>query len=160
MYQIRLAVVSDLPRILEIYAAARNFMRKTGNPTQWAGGHPSENLLQEDMEKDNLYVVTDDAGIHGVFAFIPGEDPTYRRIEDGAWHRDDDYAAIHRVAGDGSGGIFGAIVSYCRGRCSHLRIDTHHDNRVMQHVVQKHGFRRCGIIYLANGDPRIAYDLT
>lgn len=27
----------------------------------------------------------------------------------------------------------------------------------MQHVLEKNGFVRCGIIHLENGDPRIAY---
>ena len=27
----------------------------------------------------------------------------------------------------------------------------------MQHLLEKHGFSYCGIIYLANGDPRLAY---
>ena len=38
-----------------------------------------------------------------------------------------------------------------------LRADTHRDNRIMQHILQKHGFRYCGIIYLLNGDERLAY---
>jgi hypothetical protein len=28
----------------------------------------------------------------------------------------------------------------------------------MQHVVEKHGFSRRGIIYIADGTPRIAYE--
>jgi hypothetical protein len=28
----------------------------------------------------------------------------------------------------------------------------------MQHVVEKHGFQRRGIIYIADGTPRIAYE--
>ena len=32
---IRLAKEEDIPRLLEIYAMAKEFMRKTGNPTQW-----------------------------------------------------------------------------------------------------------------------------
>ena len=38
---VRKAVMDDFPVILNIYATARAFMAKTGNPTQWAGGHPS-----------------------------------------------------------------------------------------------------------------------
>lgn len=34
-YTVRNAVYSDLPRIDEIYACAREFMAKTGNPNQW-----------------------------------------------------------------------------------------------------------------------------
>ena len=40
---------------------------------------------------------------------------------------------------------------------SNIRIDTHLDNRIMQHVIKKYGFTYCGIIYLASGDERLAY---
>ena len=35
MYSVRQAQWQDFDRILEIYALAREFMAKTGNPTQW-----------------------------------------------------------------------------------------------------------------------------
>ena len=40
---------------------------------------------------------------------------------------------------------------------SNIRIDTHKDNAIMQHNIVKHGFRYCGIIHLASGDERLAY---
>ena len=97
--------------------------------------------------------------IRGVFYFVIGPDPTYSVIEDGGWLSDEPYGTIHRIASDGSGGLFSAVLKFCRSRIGHIRIDTHHDNRVMQHVVEKHGFSRRGIIFLANGDPRIAYEM-
>ena len=158
MYQVRTAEEKDLTRILEIYAYARDFMAKTGNPNQWGKTHPPRQQLQEDIRIGQLYVVEDDSGMHGVFAYLTGEDPTYGYIEDGAWLSDSPYGTIHRVAADGSGGVFTAVMNYALGQNPHVRIDTHHDNQVMQHVVEKHGFHRCGIIYLENGDPRIAYE--
>lgn len=160
MYQIRAAQEADISDIMKIYACARAFMAKTGNPNQWGTAHPSRDILLADIYAGNLYAVELENEIHGVFAFIPGEDPTYRYIEDGNWHADMPYAAIHRVASDGSGGIFASILKFCGSRSKYLRIDTHHDNKVMQHVLEKNGFQRCGIIYLENGDPRIAYDRT
>ena len=157
MYRIRAAIWEDLPEVLRVYEYARDFMAKTGNPNQWGKINPPQTVLEEDIREGNLYVVEDSSGIHGVFAFLPGEDPTYGYIE-GAWRYDEAYAAIHRVASDGSGGIFGKILAFARSRSAYLRIDTHDDNRVMQHVLEKHGFVRCGRIYLADGDPRIAYD--
>lgn len=157
MYQIRCAIPEDLPRILEIYAYAREFMAKTGNPNQWGKTNPPVETLEEDIRQGNLYVVENE-GIHGVFAYFTEPDPTYSYIEDGAWLSNTPYGTIHRVAGDGSGGVFSAVLSYAVARNPHVRIDTHHDNRVMQHVLAKHGFRRTGIIYLKNGDPRIAYE--
>ena len=38
-----------------------------------------------------------------------------------------------------------------------LRIDTHRDNVIMRHVIEHYGFTYCGIIYLLNGDERLAY---
>ena len=74
---IRHAAESDLPRILEIYDIARQFMRQSGNMTQWVNGYPSEPLLRQDITNGDLYVMEDEGGIYGAFAFILGDDPTY-----------------------------------------------------------------------------------
>ena len=154
---IRNAKREDLEEILEIYAQARAFMRAHNNPQQWKGGHPHREVLEADIEKNQLYVVEED-GLRGVFAFIPGEDPTYGYIE-GQWASQAPYAAIHRVASDGrTKGVFGKIVEFCAKKCAHLRIDTHKDNYPMQGAIVKQGFTYRGIIYLENGDPRMAYE--
>lgn len=158
-YQIRTARPEDLKRIEEIYAYARRFMAQTGNPNQWGNHNPPTEQLVEDIRERNLFVVEDSGGIHGVFYFWIGEDPTYQIISGGSWLSDQTYGTIHRIAGDGTGGIFAAALAFCRGQISHLRIDTHHDNLVMQHVVEKHGFQRRGIIYISDGSPRIAYEM-
>ena len=55
-------------------------------------------------------------------------------------------------------GSFSECLNFCKGLISHIRIDTHHDNRTMQHLIEKHGFVRCGIIHIYDGSPRIAYE--
>lgn len=157
-YMIRTANMVDLPRIEEIYAYARNFMASTGNPNQWGKTNPPGEQLEADIREKKLHVVVADEMIHGVFYFSVEEDPTYTRIYDGAWGANLPYGVIHRVAGDGSGGVFRACVNFCGQISNYLRIDTHHDNKVMQHVIEKAGFTRRGIIYIADGSPRIAYD--
>lgn len=158
-YSVRLADRNDLPRILDIYEIARNFMAKNGNPTQWAGGYPAESLLEGDILAGNLYVVTDDQQIAGVFCFVLGEDPTYKIIEDGSWRSNSPYGTIHRIASDGHG-VFAAALTFCKGKIDHIRIDTHHNNMPMQHLIEKHGFSHRGIIYVADGTPRIAFDMV
>ena len=158
-YQIRQAVSEDLPRILSIYAYARGFMAENGNPNQWGKTNPPESQLVRDIEEGTLYVLEQD-GIHGVFYFGLGEDPTYREIVEGSWMTDTPYGTIHRIAGDGSGGVVAAAVAFAKKTIAHLRIDTHHDNTVMQHVLEKQGFSRRGIIYIADGSPRIAYEMV
>ena len=43
---IRRAKIEDLGSILEIYAKAREYMRSTGNPTQWGNDKPKKELLK------------------------------------------------------------------------------------------------------------------
>lgn len=157
-YTVRTAVMADLPRILEIYAHARQFMAETGNPNQWGKTNPPREVLEDDIFRGLLQVVEDEMEIRGVFFFTVEEDPTYKVIYDGKWESNTLYGTIHRIASDGSGSVFTAALNWCLDRCRHLRIDTHHDNKVMQHVVEKHGFTRRGIIYIADGTPRIAYE--
>jgi hypothetical protein len=46
---------------------------------------------------------------------------------------------------------------FCFLHDTNIRIDTHQDNKIMQHNILKHGFSYCGIIYLLSGDERLAY---
>ena len=155
---IRTAKLEDLEEIISVYDFARNFMIESGNPTQWAGGYPQREMLVDDIDKEQLFVVEEDGEITGVFAYMGGRDETYAYIEDGAWLSDDEYKTIHRVAASKNGkGIMKKICDYCKEDFDNLRIDTHDDNKKMQHLIEKNGFIRCGIIYVYDGSPRIAY---
>ena len=158
-FTITLAAIADLDRICELYAKARDFMARSGNPTQWGNSYPALSMLREDIARDHLYVIRQDGCIRGVFYLDQCEDPTYAVIHNGIWHHDEPYAVIHRIAGDGSGGIVKRAVDFALTQCRYLRIDTHEDNVVMQRVLQKIGFQFCGTIYVEDGTPRLAYDL-
>lgn len=160
--QVRLANYDDLAEVLRCVEAARNYMRANGNATQWTDGYPSEELLKSDIDLGQLFVcVGDDEVIHGVFAFIIGLDPTYAYIENGAWLNDEPYGAIHRIGSDGKAkGIFQACLAYAKEQVKNVRIDTHDDNKTMQHLLAKNGFVHVGTIYIEDGSPRIAYHLV
>lgn len=65
---------------------------------------------------------------------------------------------IHRIASyPQAHGIFSSIMEFCFSYDTNIRIDTHRDNKIMQHNNLKHGFTYCGIIYLLSGDERLAY---
>lgn len=156
--QIRNATLADLPELLRIFAAARAFQCLTGNPTQWAGGYPDPGLIREDIARGVCYVCEQDGHPVGTFAMIPGEDPTYGYIK-GNWGDTSPYVTLHRVASDGTcHGLAALWFDYALAQCGHVRIDTHEDNAVMRHLLDKHGFSYRGIIYLENGDPRLAYE--
>ena len=162
--RIRVARESDLPQIRRIYDAAKAYMNTSGNPNQWKLGYPPEEFLRHDIELNRLFVCEEAGKLHGVFMLSMEDDPTYRYIE-GTWLNDEPYGVIHRIASDGTQkGVFASVLEFCKARMAeqkvtNLRIDTHTDNKTMQHLVEKYGFKRCGIIYLENGNPRIAYQL-
>ena len=171
---IRPATPADLPALRPVFEAAKAIMRADGNPDQWsAPGFPPEDLLLRDIERGGGYVLesvmpgtnlsvmpglTGHLTLRGYFALLPSPEPTYDRI-DGAWLTDEPYGVIHRIASyPEDHGIFASIIDFAAARYAHLRIDTHRDNRIMQHLLSKHGFTCCGIIWLADGTPRLAYE--
>lgn len=155
---IRRAVPADLAAVERIYAGARAFMAENGNPGQWGTGHPARAVVERDIQQQNLYVLEDAQGIRGVFAFLLGEDPTYQTIYAGAWRHSLPYGTLHRVAGNGSGGVLAAAVAFAEARCPYLRIDTHEQNAPMRRAIAKAGFQPCGTILTDDGSPRLAFD--
>ena len=154
---IQKANLSQFSKIMGIYAQARYFMSQTGNPDQWGTAYPTEEMIRQDIEKGKCYVMLENGDIRAVFYFAVEEDPTYGYI-DGAWMNDRPYGVIHRIAVGQSGkGAAAECFQFAYARCGNLRIDTHEKNIPMQRCLVKNGFRRCGIIYLEDGDPRIAY---
>lgn len=150
--------MADLETVMQIYALARAFMRKSGNATQWAGGYPDRAVIEEDIARGESYAVLEDGEIHGVFMFMQRVEPTYAYIEDGAWLSDAPYGTIHRVASDGKcRRMFDACVAFCEETTKNLRVDTHHDNLPMQRAIERNGFVRCGIVCMQDGSKRIAY---
>ena len=156
---IRAARAEELDAIMEVYDVARLFMWEHGNATQWPVGSPSRRQIECDIAEGNCYVLMDGGRIVGVFCFVMGEDPTYAVIEGGSWQSAKPYGTIHRVASAGTArGVARACFEFCAARSAHLRIDTHADNLPMQHVIERFGFERRGIIHIADGSPRIAYE--
>ena len=159
--KVRKAVINDIDEIMRVTAAAKAIMRRSGNTVQWVGDYPSKELWLSDINNGNAYVVLSEERIVAVFALIFGKDPTYSYIEGGSWPNDEPYATIHRAASDDSRhGIFTEITNYCSLRTPELRADTHEVNTIMKKALIKNGFARCGIIYLADGSPRVAYHKT
>ena len=104
-------------------------------------------------------MVEEDGELQGVFYFSLENDPTYDVIKDGSWLSDKPYGVIHRIASAGKKkGVLKTCIEFCLERTNHIRIDTHENNTVMHHLLSKYGFSKRGIIFLQNGDERIAYE--
>ena len=167
--EIRKSELKDLSALMGIFEEARKTIRALGI-NQWQNGYPNPEVISEDMEKDQSYVVTAEGRAVATFAMLTDGEPTYDVISDGAWKTGDaahsEYLAIHRVAisvACRGQGIATKIIRYAEecarslGRKS-LRIDTHEGNLPMRRMLEKHGFIHCGTILLENGDPRVAYE--
>lgn len=157
---IRKAVAEELSEIMAIYAGARAFMAEHGNAGQWGQTYPPQEMIETELAAGKLYVVERDGKLSGVFYFAVENDPFYERIDGGAWKSDEPYGVIHKVAAaDGERGIVSEIVGWCKQTTTHLRIDTHEKNTVMQGAVRKQGFEFCGTVYVRDGSPRLAYEM-
>ena len=155
---VRKTTMNDLRQVEVIYNKARIFMRQSGNKTQWAHHWPPEKVIIADIESGDSYVCVDEKEqVLAVFIYKKGIDPTYLKI-DGEWLNDNEYGVIHRFA---SARKIRGAASFCLDwalqQCPDLRIDTHEDNVPMRSLLTSRGFTYCGVIYLANGDPRVAY---
>ena len=160
---IRKATRDDIPALMQLFESAKAIMRASGNLHQWGVGYPSVDVVRRDIEQGVCYVATDgvDGEIEATMAFIPGPDPTYSYIEGGAWLNDEPYHVIHRIAVAKPGkGYAHHLLDWAFLHTDTIRIDTHRDNVIMHHILRKYGFEYCGVIYLANGDARDAYQLT
>lgn len=155
---IRKATYDDLPVLMDVFRKARGIMRSSGNMHQWNDGYPSEAVVRKDIDNGHCVVLCEEGEVVATMAFIPGPDPTYAEIYDGGWLSDAPYHVIHRIAVAEPGhNASKALLDWGFGRVKSIRIDTHKDNVIMQHVLSKYGFTHCGMILLANGDPREAY---
>ena len=96
--------------------------------------------------------------IVAAFDFIIGDDPTYKMIENGTWLNDEKYGVIHRIASNGKArGVAQFCFQWCFSQFPNIRIDTHESNIPMQTLLEKVGDQECGIIYIADGTARWAF---
>lgn len=156
--RIRPAAAEDLAALEHLFERARAFMAATGNPNQWPASYPGAALIRTEIARGVCYILEHGGRPEATFCYIPGLEPTYARIYDGEWPDDAPYATIHRMASAGRiHGAAAACFAWCAAQGLPLRADTHQENHVMQHLLEKNGFCRCGSILLLDGRPRIAY---
>jgi len=147
------AEMKDLDRVVEILRDGRNQLAESGID-QWQGDYPNVEHIQDGF----AYLVhSDDHETVGAFAIVAAPDHSYDEL-DGKWLVDtDNYLVIHRVAihsdhaGNGyASGLFTSVIDYVKENpngVKSLRIDTHEDNKPMQHLIEKYGFTRVGTLH-------------
>lgn len=159
------AELTNLPGIMEIIAQAQEYLRVTGID-QWQNGYPNEDVIRKDIERENSYVLIEGDHVLATAVLEFGGDPNYKKIFEGAWRSEGEYGAIHRIAvncqykGQGLGKrmLDSLMVLTLERGIDSLRVDTHKDNHSMQRMLIKNNFQYCGVIFLADGSPRVAFE--
>ena len=159
MEDIHQANENDLKYVMEIINDAKELFKAQGSP-QWQDedGYPNEETLRNDIKCHQLYVFTLDQYIVGIAVISSIPDQCYKRIYEGNWLSsiDEKYLVIHRIAVRKN--YYGKHIAYklieyakelakLLHICS-IRADTMDINIGMNHLLQKCGFKSCGIIYL------------
>lgn len=163
MYSLELAQPKDVAACYEIIQTAKKFQREQGF-IQWTDDYPNESTILNDAQTKKGYILAANNEIAGYLCIDFSGEPAYEKIE-GNWNTELPYAVIHRMAfsgkfrGKGLSSIALALVEkLCLSKnVNSIRVDTDLQNKRMQHILEKSGFTRCGII-IFQGSEKMAYD--
>ena len=163
--QFRLATNNDLPAIMDIVHQAQTAL-KNSDIDQWQNGYPSEAIFRQDIAGNHAFVVTEKDNVIAMISIFFNDEPTYDTIYEGQWLTNGEFMVAHRMAVDNcfkNSGVAAFIftqieaMSIQKGITS-FKADTHNDNIPMRRFLEKHSFTYCGIIYLRDGNKRLAYE--
>lgn len=164
---VRKGTQKDISAIMGIIGDARAFLHAQ-HINQWQGTYPDQPAVEADIQKGTNRLLMVDGLVAGNASLLEGPDPFYGKIDGEGWQGDASYMMIHRFAV--SAKIRGQHLSkffmsnliteaYSRG-FRDVRIDTHAQNQIMQHVILGNGFTYRGVVYLDEPVPeRNAYQL-
>lgn len=146
------AKLTDLSEIVAVIESARAFL-KAQEIDQWQkSAYPAAADVRSDIENNVAYVLKLDGKVAAYAAVMTGFDPAYDLIH-GAWRNDShDYVTVHRMAvstafrGQALGQGFLTSVFETFSTYQDFRVDTHPDNQIMQHILTKLGFEKCGVV--------------
>ncbi|HIU10146.1 MAG TPA: GNAT family N-acetyltransferase [Candidatus Avidehalobacter gallistercoris] len=163
MYLLELAKLKDIAKCYAIIKAAKEFQREQGF-IQWTDDYPNETTVLNDVQNEKGYVIIADSEIAGYMCIDFSGEPAYENIE-GKWNTELPYAVIHRMAlsekyrGKGLSSIaFTLVEDLCISKdVKNIRVDTDFQNRRMQHILDKAGFAKCGVV-IFQGSGKLAYD--
>jgi len=163
--EFRIAADSDIDKIMSIIGQAKEYLRDKG-VDQWQDNYPNIGIIMKDIEKRICYVMEKDGQVIATAAISFNDEKTYDKIYDGKWITENDYAVVHRIAVDNnykgqriSSEILARVEEMCSNRNIHsIKMDTHKHNESMRKMLSNNGFKYCGIIYLENGNERVAYE--
>ncbi|MFL0165988.1 GNAT family N-acetyltransferase [Clostridium beijerinckii] len=163
--EFRKAVETDINYIMSIIKQAQDYFKEQGI-NQWQNNYPNPETIRNDIANKHSYILLKDNNIVATAAVSFDGEKTYDSIYEGQWITNNQYAVIHRIAVDNtykglglSSEIIKNVVELCLSKGVHsIKVDTHEENISMQKLLKKNKFQYCGIIYLEDGNKRIAFE--
>ncbi|HZH87296.1 MAG TPA: GNAT family N-acetyltransferase [Brumimicrobium sp.] len=138
--------------------------RKADGSKQWQDGYPNENVIQDDINKNAGYVLTENDKIIGYCAVLINDEPEYANIQ-GKWKTNGNFVVYHRVAiaeshlGKGLAKVMLKFIEQfaLENKIYSIKADTNFDNVAMLALFEKLAYEYCGEVFF-RGSARKAYE--
>jgi Acetyltransferases len=158
---------AEIEEILQIIYQAQAYLKSSGID-QWQNNYPNKESILQDIEMGYGYLLEENGNVIANASLSFDGEVTYQKIYHGEWKSSTDcsYGVIHRVAVKGEEkrrGTGSLLLKKLEEICQEkkigsIRIDTHKKNQAMQSLLKKNGYEYCGIIYLLDGNERMAFE--
>ena len=150
--EIRLAFPNEVDAIMQVIEDAKKCLAEAGS-TQWQNDYPNADTIIEDIISGQAYVALDEGELLAYAAVTKSPEKAYEAIYDGSWEgREPEYLVFHRIAVSRDVFLEGLIEGF---DYLDFRSDTHAQNKAMQHIFEKLGFKQVGKVPV-DGE-RLAY---
>jgi len=151
---IRLANIMDLSAVIDLMTRVIPVMKAEGND-QWDDGYPNEQIIRNDINEHDLFVLIEDDQILGAVVINAVFPPEYSSVP---WKTSPNTYTFHRMMVDPDfqgKGIATAIFKFIekRGRnmgLMSLRVDTNKNNKTMRSLFEKFNYTFAGIVHFRN----------
>lgn len=158
--EIRLAFPNEVDAIMQVIEEAKKCLVDAGS-TQWQNGYPNTDTIIDDIISGQAYVALEEGELLAYAAVTKSPEKSYEAIYDGDWEgKETEYLVFHRIAVASDVQGQGVAQTFLEGLIEgfdylDFRSDTHAQNKAMQHIFEKLGFKQVGKVPV-DGE-RLAY---
>ena len=158
--EIRLAFPNEVDPVMQVIEEAKKCLSEAGS-TQWQNGYPNTDTIIEDIISGQAYVALEEGELLAYAAVTKSPEKAYEAIYDGVWEgKETEYLVFHRIAVASDVQGQGVAQTFLEGLIEgfdylDFRSDTHANNKAMQHIFEKLGFKQVGKVPV-DGE-RLAY---
>ena len=158
--EIRLAFPNEVNAVMKVIEDAKKTLAQSGSD-QWQNGYPNVDIIIDDIISGQAYVALEEGEVIAYAAVTRSPESAYDAIYEGKWQGGEpEYLVFHRIAVARDAQGQGVAQTFLEGLIEgfdylDFRSDTHDQNKVMQHIFEKLGFKQVGKVPV-DGE-RLAY---